>query len=119
MIMTKEEFEKSRLVDKFTMGGQTIEIWIMLGRLQIRMPDIGKIHSIDLPSDLAIVEKNDQIPESPKDNIFKILSDLPVDKDTKWLFSFILTYLFNLSADELKLKEDVEKLRCISMIGKG
>ena len=57
------------------------------------------------------------IPEIPEnvealkeESIFKILSDLPVDANTKWLFSFILTYLFNLSADESKLTTRVERL---------
>ena len=102
------EFKESRLVDKFTMENQDIEIWIIEGELQIRMPNIGKIHNINFSSDLAIVEMGGS--EETTENVFSILSKVNIDEDTKWLFSLILTYLFNLSADESKLTKRVERL---------
>lgn len=106
-------FKKSILIDKFEMGGHSMEIWIIEGRLQIRMADIGKVHSVDLPSHLAITKRDNLTVDFSKEGaVFDVdvLSELDVDVSTKWLLSFILNYMFNLSADELELKERVDKL---------
>ena len=40
------------------------------------------------------------------------------DEDVVWLFSFILSYMFNMSADQSELKERVDELMTIEEVKK-